>query len=281
MPKKDWTPEERAAFGAKMKAAKSAKNKNPQTNISNQVPGQVAPMTVGYMQVEDKANQTRDLPEEVKETIEDTSDYEALLRRVQELESQEWRKSRENQDGLSTANGRVTGTFEKFPMEAAFYPDPTSRLSAEAKLRHFAFPMNYELEFLISESAYTTIDGIRTKEPKFTLELIRIILDEETGDPTEGRYIICRLIMHEDPDAALAIAREQGIEVADIEEQSFLDEMRYLRMRDWLIECFYPPKPAPEKNKRDMVIDGKLVEYFEVQSETTQSVPFGELKNKL
>ena len=114
------------------------------------------------------------------------------------------------------------------------------------------------------------------------MELNRIVMDEDTGDPTNGRYTICRMVFHEDPDAALVVARENGVNIADFEERAFLDEMRYLRARDWLLEAFYPPKPSqPKKNKKEMGIGGKLVEYFEINSESSEPMPFGELNTKL
>ncbi len=137
--------------------------------------------------------------------------------------------------------------------------------------------MNYELNWNTSVSQYKTADGINTKEPKFTIELNRIIIDEDTGESTNGRYTICRGIFHEDPDAALVVARDNGYTVEEWAEAEFLNEMRYLRIRDWLLEAFYPPKPSQEKkNKKEMVIGGKLVEYFEISSESTESVPFSQ-----
>lgn len=194
------------------------------------------------------------------------ADLDDLVRQVNELK-QQFQNNQYQSGTASAAGGKLTGTFEKYPTAKELYPDPSERLSDEQKLQRFAFKINYELNFEVSESAYTTIDGIRTKEPKFTLELIRIMIDEDTGDPGSGRYVICKLIMHEDPDTAIAIAKQYGIQINDDNEAGFLNEMRYLRMRDWLIECFYPPKPAPEKQRKDMVIEGKLVSYWEVNTE--------------
>jgi hypothetical protein len=142
--------------------------------------------------------------------------------------------------------------------------------------------MNYELEWSVTTSSYKTIDGVNTREPKFTLQLNRIVMDEDSGEPTNQRWKVCQAIFHEDPDAAIVVAREQGVNIEDYEERAFLDEMRYLRMRDWLLEAFYPPKPAQEKkNKKEVVINGKLVEMWEINSETTEAIPFKDLNAKL
>ena len=103
-------------------------------------------------------------------------------------------------------------------------------------------------------------------------------MDEVTGEPTSGRYEICRMIMHEDPDAALVVAKEQGIEVDTTQDEAdFLNEMRYIRMRDWLLECFYPGASTASSKKRDMVVNGKLVTYFEVNDENSQGIDFSKL----
>jgi hypothetical protein len=138
------------------------------------------------------------------------------------------------------------------------------------------------LEWKVGVSAYKTLDGVHTKEPKFEIQLNRVVMDEETGEPTTGRFVISKAIFHEDPDAAMIVARENGVEVDESDEKAFLDEMRYLRIRDWLLECFYTPLITGKKsNKKEMVVGGKLVEYFEINSEDSSSIPFGQLQNKV
>lgn len=189
-----------------------------------------------------------------------------LMRQVQELKAymfDNMGRPAVEQAKSSVQNGKLTGTVDRYSMDFDRYPDPRSRLTKEPKLARFAFTMNYELDWEIGESAYETIDHIRQREPKFTLTLIKIMIDEDTGEPTNGRYDICRLIMHEDPVAALIVARDNGLEVDEMDETTFLNEMRYIRMRDWLVDAFYPPKVQPQKQKTDRVINGKLVQYWE------------------
>lgn len=218
--------------------------------------------------------------EDTRETVRGEADYLDLQRQILELK-QALLSQGTQPNTLSFKGGNLTGTFEKYVVNPNHYPDPRERLSKEGRLARFAFDINYELNWKVDVSEYTTIDGIRTKEPKFTLELVRILIDEETGEPTNKRYVVCRLIMHEDPDAALTIARQNGIDVEEMEEAAFLDEMRYIRMRDWLLECFYPSPPEKTNQKKDMVIGGTIVEFYEITSENPEKIPFDKIKNKM
>lgn len=197
----------------------------------------------------------------------DNADIGELLRRIKELET------RLQPQGPQVNNrGSLVGTFEKYITDPDYYPSPIERLAQEARLQRFAFKDNFELDFNIGLSAYETKDGVNTKEPKFTLKLVRIMYDDETGEPTDNRYVACQMIFHEDPGTAIIIARENGVSVDDYGEKQFLDEMRYLRMRDWLLECFYPPAPVAATDKKEMVIGNRLVEVYTVNSEKSQSM---------
>lgn len=210
------------------------------------------------------------------------TEVEQLRRMVMELQSKFINQDRP--EGRSfDGKGGLVGTVDRYPVDPALYPSPVERLREEKRLQRFAFKDNYELNFICNPTRrYQTIDGHWQREPQFNLELIRVIFDEETGDPTNGRYVICRGIFFEDPETAVVVAREQGLEVDEENEMDFLNEMRYIRMRDWVIEAFYPPKPVQEKsNKKEMVIDGKLVDYYEINSETSETIPFSNLKSKI
>jgi len=223
------------------------------------------------------------LPPEPKTTYSD-ADIAELIRQVQELkaEKQSFTGGAPAQ-GLQTNNGRLIGTFEKYLVNPANYPDPTERLKNEPKLARFAFPLNYELNFKVDTTSYETKDGINTKEPRFTLQLIKIVMDEETYEPTNKRYMLYQMIFHEDPQAALITAQEHGLEVDEQNEKAFLDEMRYLRMRDWLfgLTPFYPQKAQTQKGKHEAVIGNRIVEVYEVSGADTQKIPFNELDKKL
>lgn len=253
MPKKNMTPEERKAWGEKMKKAREQKKLNEQ--IINTPDPSTDP------------------------------DYQTLLKQIQEAHQAiaELRRQQVPNSGVDMAGGRLTGTYERYRVDPNFYPDPTPRLRQEKRLSRFAFDDNYELKWEVQLSQYETIDHIRTKEPRFVLSLIVKVYDDETGELTNRRFVILRGVFHEDPDAAIAIARDNGIEVDENNERDFLNEMRYLRFRDWLLEAFYPTPPPPSSNKKEVVIGNKLVEVYEVTSDKPESMAkgFADMSKKL
>lgn len=213
----------------------------------------------------------------------ENDDYGALTARVQELEAfikniatQKAEAAAEApqtpQNTAVVGNGSVVGTVTRFVMDPNYYPNPIDRLADEPRLARFAFRENYELGWEVGISQYETADRIRTKEPKFTLKLIVKVFDDETGEATNKRFVILRGIFHEDPDAAIAIAADNGITVDEVNQKDFLDEMRYLRFRDWLIEAFFPTPPPPARQTKEVVIGNKLVELYEVSSESSESM---------
>ncbi len=255
MPKIQRTEAERKAWGAKMKAAREAKARNDK--IAEREP-------------------------ELQARLQDPQ-IEELARQVKELQEQLKVRPVEPTQGAQLTQRGVVGTIDRYNMDLSVYPDPRQRLSVEPRLKRFSFSDNYELTYEVKPMRYPTIDGIWRQEPQFTLELIAIKYDEETGDPTDGRYTVCRGIFFEDPDAASIEAQQQGISFEDYtDQQTFLNEMRYLRMRNWLLEAFFPPtNDEPKTNKREMVIGNKLVETWEVSSTEKQAIPFGNLNTKL
>lgn len=187
----------------------------------------------------------------------------------------------QKQSGVQqNAQGAIVGTFEKYTVDPDNYPNPSERLSQEPRLAPFAFGYNYELDYQIHVSQYDTKDGRNVKEPRFMMELRRVVLDDD-GVATNRRYIVRKLTFHEDPQAAIQVARDNGVVVEDFNEKEFLNEMRYIRVRDWLLDIFYPPKTSAVKAKTEVVIDNQVVEMITVNGEDSQNIPFGTLKNKL
>jgi phosphoenolpyruvate synthase/pyruvate phosphate dikinase len=256
MPKKNMTPEERKAFGEKMKAAREAKKQEA---------------------AEQQVAAEQPVPEEKEqEDILSSEDIQALVRRVKELEAN-FARSATKTDFYQARpeinrEGALIGSFEKYIVDPARYPDPCERLSHEPRLKRFAFDINYELKFTVSTVQYQTQDGVNTREPRFTLQLINVHMDDE-GNPTNKRHVIRTCILHEDPQAAIEIARQNNIEIGD-DQKAFLDEMRYLRMRDWLLEAFYPAKPQTNNNAKEEVIGNQVVRVYEVNSPDPQAIDF-------
>lgn len=173
------------------------------------------------------------------------------------------------------SQGGLVGEVEKYLIDPANYPDPTKRLSEEPRLQPMAFKLNYELEYEVSTSNYEN-KGIAYKEPKFTVKLNRVVLDDQ-GMPTSKRYLARGIVFHEDPQAAIVIARENGVEVDKSNEKAFLDEMRYLRVKDWLFDIFWA-KPVQESEKiREEVVGGRLVQVFTKNSEDASRIDFSKI----
>lgn len=183
--------------------------------------------------------------------------------------------------GVQVDRGRVTGTVERFSTDLSRYPDPRERLRQEPRLKRISFDTYYELGFNVAVTRYETKDGIHYKEPKFTLQLIQKVLDDN-GEETNQRIGKAQMVFFEDPETALVVAEQNGLPIDHENQEAFLNEMRYMRMRDWLMECFWPPKANNDKgNLRDMVVDGRVVQVWEVSSENGSKIPFDKLSNKL
>lgn len=273
MPKNSMTPEERKAWGAKMKAAREAKKaeKVMDTVLAAEAAGDLNPEPVEVSPPDDS----------VQEAAKD-GDIQALLKRIEELEKQRFfQQAPPVQQGAQVTQGGVVGTTTKYNNPKS-YPDPREKLFDEPKLKIQGFNRDWwDLEWAVTAFRYQTKDGLWFSEPKFDLQLIRIVADEE-GMPSSKRYVLHKVTLFEDPDAAMQVANMYGVDVPESLEQAFLDEMRYLRIRDWVLESFYPPKPTQERmNKTETVIGNRLVEVFEANSASPVDVPFNSLNKKL
>lgn len=289
MPKKTMTEAERKAFGEKMRLAREAKANLVAEEFANTTPEDIEAAALLVEELESQDEPEPAAPTGLNVTTIDSDDLASLMTRLKLLESavasETGNKANVAQylqgQAQVASDGSLIGYREKYIMDPAHYPNPVDRLREEKMLRRFAFDINYDLYFNVSVSSYKTIEGVNTREPKFTLELVQVMIDEDTGLPTNGRIVRARLIFHEDPEAALVIAQEQGLEVDQQNEARFLNEMRYLRMQDWLIGCFYPPRINKHQERRDMVVGGQVVEFFEVNSpDAVGKLPFDQLDSQ-
>lgn len=259
--KKEWTDEERKAFAEKMKAARenSIKQKNQVKKDS--------PIEEPQVDIQTDES-TEDLKRQVEEMRRNMEQMQALLFKSQEVPQM-------------NRQGDLIGEWEKYLVDPQLYPDPTPRLAKEPRLAPLAFEHNYELEYKVGVTSYQTKSGKNVKEPKFEVQLNRIVLDQQ-GNQTDKRYIARKMVFHEDPDAALVIARENGLEVDKTNERNFLNEMRYYRVRDWLFDIFYP-KPTSEQERpiKEEVIGGQVVQVFAKSSEEPSEIEFNKLDSKL
>jgi hypothetical protein len=256
MPKKKWTEEQRLEWGAKIKAAREAKLK--------QAP--VEP--TASAQVEEQKDSKY---EELQARLDEIMETNALLKAAVLGQAQA--------SGKATAQG-VIGEVDKYLIDESNYPNPTERLASEPKLvQAVNFPFNYELNYKFDTSSYQTKAGVNMREPRFMVQLNRIVVDDQ-GNQTDKRYVVKRLIFHEDPQAALSVARENSITVDKTDEKHFLDEMRYLRVRDWLFDIFWPKQATVREGIAEEVIGGTLVQVFTKTATEESEIPFEQLKTK-
>lgn len=185
-------------------------------------------------------------------------------------------------------SGKVLGVVEKYVLDPDRYPDPCERLTDEPRLQPMAFKLNYELYYKFSTSSYETKSGVNMTEPKFQISLTRVVLNDE-GMPTDKRYVVKNMIFHEDPQAAIVIAREKGISLddykdmdnTDVNQRKFLNEMRYLRVRDWLFDTFWAKPASIKEGIREEVIGGKIVQVFMKNSAESTGVDFDKIDGKM
>lgn len=177
------------------------------------------------------------------------------------------------------ANGRIQGVITKASINPADYPDPTDRIKEEQRLAPYAFSLNYDMTFKVTSVQYETKAGVNYIEPQFNIELLRVVRDDSTGEDTGRRYVIGKLVIHDDPQTALMIAHANGFDSNAMSETDLLNEMRYIQIRDWVFESFFAPLSVNREDRSEMVVNGKVVQFFEVNSQDKASkLPFGELK---
>lgn len=232
---KQWTDEERKAFGDKMKAARATKTKTP---------------------LETKAP-TIEIPEDT---------LKVLMDRLSALEAEKaTRPTAPTQEPTISQSGHVQGIKEKYTINKAAYAhvDPRARLFKEPKLSRFAPEENYTMYWRVDNTRYQNAQGLWMAEPRFELEVRRKVLDDDGS--VKGEYEMGKLVSHEDWDAAVDIANSLGLEIDPQMGPAFIDEMRYQTFRMFVEELFYAPKPIQQVNggKKEMVVAGTVVTFYE------------------
>jgi hypothetical protein len=163
-----------------------------------------------------------------------------------------------------TAQGGVQGQVFKYPVDKGFYADPTERLYDEPKLRRFALRDNYFFSWDVEGETYEK-NGITYTEPRFTVAIYRHVFDED-GNETNKLALVTRNYLAEDEYMATIIANKLGFADKFESKEAMMDEVRYVRIRDWLLEVFTPINiKGKPKRATTMVIDGKAVEVFDTE----------------
>ena len=158
----------------------------------------------------------------------------------------------------------IQGKLFKYPIEESFYPNPLDRLYELPELSRFNLKENYFFDWEVTGAEYEKY-GVTYAEPRFTIRLFRKMYDEE-GQPNGKLALINRHIQHEDELVARAAADKLGLTDTFESFQDMMNEMRFMRIRQWVLDLFKPPKVETHKNKpTTMNIDGKVVEVFDTE----------------
>lgn len=167
--------------------------------------------------------------------------------------------------GAVVTSAGVQGQIFKYPVDKSFYPDPTPRLYDDPELKRFAMRENYYFKWDVSGETYEKYN-ITYTEPRFWVELYRFMFDEDGVTPTGKMILVARQLQHEDELAARIGAQKLGLDITEMPFQELMDEMRYQRIRQWLLALFR--KPNVEQHRRraiTQVIDGKVVEVYDTE----------------
>lgn len=218
--------------------------------------------------------------EEVKDTPETQSMFEtvkkleaqieALTAQVQAQTPVERLNSVANMTNAIVTNSGVQGQVFKYPVEQSYYPDPTDRLYDDPKLKRYALRENFYFKWEVTGVAYEK-NGITYNEPRFMVELWKFIFDDETGEPTGEMFLVNRQIQHEDELAARMAAGKLGYKIGPNEKfqtlEEMMDEMRYYRIRMWLLDVFTPYRAHQHKARKSLqrVIGGRVVEVTDTE----------------
>lgn len=158
--------------------------------------------------------------------------------------------------------GKPVGVIQKYSVDPAHYNDPRTKLADLQELERVAFSHNYMLDWDVEQLIYDTKFGTSFSEPKFTLVLWRKMFDEE-GNPNGKRLLIQNGVFFEDPIAAVKEATRIGIPLDNSTSSEFLEQMRFLRYKQWLMDIFNPKRPESTKARRTPQVIGGVV--YEVE----------------
>lgn len=165
---------------------------------------------------------------------------------------------------INVGNNGVQGRIFKYPVEKSYYPDPTQRLYDEPTLSRYNLRENFHFDWEVEGVEYEKYN-VTYAEPRFTIRLFRKIFDEE-GKLTGQLALVNRAVVHEDEIVARIGAEKLGLQDKFKDFQDMMNEMRYYRFRSWLLDLFTPAKVEQHnRQSRQMVIDGKVVEMFDTE----------------
>lgn len=251
MPKKNWTEEEKKAFGQKMKEMRAKKAAQKQTDPQKQNP-EPAPLTVDTTALKAEA---------LDVALAEIAELKAQMKALTADSFQEQRP-----EAKVTGGGETVGLMVKYPIEKTYYPDPTPQLIKEEFLKRFAFEDNFLVKWDVQALQYETKWGVSVVEPKFTCILYQKQFDED-GEPTDRLIRLSQLVFFEDPGTVRQLMVELDVDTTGKTEREIYDLIRYHRIKEWLKSFFLPPKNVQAaKRTTEEVIGGRVVVIEEASS---------------
>lgn len=228
MPRKEMTPEERQAWGEKMRKARDAAKKAKESMVSE--PEVTTTETQGDVITLTKAQ------------------FDELLKQVNEAKT-----------SAPVAAAHVDAKVkELFPLSG--YLSPVEKLYDEPKFARFALRNNFEIRWEVKPIKYQTAQGEWFVEPRFELTLLRRQFDEE-GKEAAQKIVLGRSSFFEDPAANLIEAEQAGLTEDDLQTPEGLEKIRYWRYIRWIDEKLNPRRVINQAPKSNLtVIGGKVYE---------------------
>lgn len=192
--------------------------------------------------------------EELKKTKNPEMTTEAALQYTAQMQGQP----------VIGKNG-IQGKMFRYPIEPSYYPNPIERLYDLPELSRFNLRENYFFDWEVEGIEYEKY-GVTYAEPKFTVRLFRKLYGDDGA--ANGQFaLINRQIQHEDEIVARAAADKLGVTDSFDNFADMMTEMRFMRIRQWVLDLFKPPQVETHKNKAiQQVIDGKVVEVFDTEA---------------
>lgn len=164
--------------------------------------------------------------------------------------------------------GKPQGVMQKYSIDPSYYNDPRDGLYDLPELKRQAMRENFHIDWEVEQLIYETKYGTSFSEPKFTLTLFQKRFDDEGKEivktAPDGKVYHPRIvrqvgIFFEDPVAAIKVAQELGLPIDNANTREFLEQMRFMRYKQWLLEIFNPTRPTSTATKRHQeVIGGKV-----------------------
>jgi hypothetical protein len=205
---------------------------------------------------------------------------ETLIKMVDQMQNTRPNPSETNNISLN-GNGQIQGVINKYPIDKAFYTDPVEELLAYADkaMPSMAVRTLYDIVWEFTDRPYQSAQNIWYNEPWHVIHLYKRMFDDqgepvttldELGNKDEVVIDWRTGYFFEDDVLVQQYANQHGLVNYDATE--IANELRITRMKRWLRDVFFPPKPTSNFNAKQIVVNGQVVEQT-VRSKVLGSLP--------